>query len=31
VPGHLFAGALAHAKGLDADHPVGLSKVTHAR
>jgi glutamine---fructose-6-phosphate transaminase (isomerizing) len=31
VPGQLFAGALAHAKGLDADYPVGLSKVTHAR
>jgi glucosamine--fructose-6-phosphate aminotransferase (isomerizing) len=31
VPGQLFAGALAHAKGLDADHPVGLSKVTRAR
>ena len=31
VPGQLFAGALAHAKGLDADYPVGLSKVTRAR
>lgn len=31
VPGQLFAGALAHAKGLDADRPVGLSKVTRAR
>jgi glutamine---fructose-6-phosphate transaminase (isomerizing) len=31
VPGQLFAGALAHAKGLDADRPSGLSKVTHAR
>jgi glucosamine--fructose-6-phosphate aminotransferase (isomerizing) len=31
VPGQLFAAALAHAKGLDADHPVGLSKVTRAR
>ena len=30
VPGQLFAGALAHAKGLDADYPVGLSKVTRA-
>jgi hypothetical protein len=28
VPGQLFAGALAHVKGLDADYPVGLSKVT---
>ena len=31
VPGQLFAASLAHAKGLDADHPVGLSKVTRAR
>jgi glutamine---fructose-6-phosphate transaminase (isomerizing) len=31
VPGQLFAAALAHAKGLDADYPVGLSKVTRAR
>jgi glucosamine--fructose-6-phosphate aminotransferase (isomerizing) len=31
VPGQLFAGALAQAKGLDPDYPVGLSKVTHAR
>jgi glucosamine--fructose-6-phosphate aminotransferase (isomerizing) len=31
VPGQLFAGALARAKGLDADYPVGLSKVTRAR
>lgn len=31
VPGQLFAGALAHAKGLDAGYPVGLSKVTRAR
>jgi glucosamine--fructose-6-phosphate aminotransferase (isomerizing) len=31
VPGQLFAGALAQAKGLDADYPVGLSKVTRAR
>lgn len=31
VPGQLFAGALAHAKGLDADYPAGLSKVTRAR
>ena len=30
VPGQLFAGALAHAKGLDPDKPVGLSKVTLA-
>jgi glucosamine--fructose-6-phosphate aminotransferase (isomerizing) len=31
VPGQIFAAALAHAKGLDADRPVGLSKVTIAR
>jgi glucosamine--fructose-6-phosphate aminotransferase (isomerizing) len=31
IPGQLFAGALARAKGLDADYPVGLSKVTRAR
>jgi glutamine---fructose-6-phosphate transaminase (isomerizing) len=31
VPGQLFAGALARAKGLDPDRPVGLSKVTLAR
>ena len=31
VPGQLFAGALAHAKGLDADRPIGLTKVTRAR
>jgi glucosamine--fructose-6-phosphate aminotransferase (isomerizing) len=31
VPGQLFAASLAHAKGLDADNPVGLSKVTRAR
>jgi glucosamine--fructose-6-phosphate aminotransferase (isomerizing) len=31
VPGQLFASALARARGLDADHPVGLSKVTLAR
>jgi glucosamine--fructose-6-phosphate aminotransferase (isomerizing) len=31
VPGQLFAWALAHAKGLDPDRPVGLSKVTLAR
>jgi glucosamine--fructose-6-phosphate aminotransferase (isomerizing) len=31
VPGQLFACALARARGLDADHPVGLSKVTLAR
>jgi glutamine---fructose-6-phosphate transaminase (isomerizing) len=30
VPGQLFAAALAQAKGLDADRPVGLSKVTRA-
>ncbi len=31
VPGQLFASALAQAKGLDADSPAGLSKVTLAR
>jgi len=31
VPGQLFAWALACAKGLDADEPRGLSKVTLAR
>ena len=31
VPGQLFAWALARARGLDADHPVGLTKVTLAR
>jgi glucosamine--fructose-6-phosphate aminotransferase (isomerizing) len=31
VPGQLFAGAVARAKGLDADNPARLSKVTHAR
>jgi glucosamine--fructose-6-phosphate aminotransferase (isomerizing) len=31
VPGQLFAGALAAAKGLDPDRPHGLSKVTLAR
>jgi glucosamine--fructose-6-phosphate aminotransferase (isomerizing) len=31
VPGQLFAGALAQAKGYDADRPVGLNKVTIAR
>jgi glucosamine--fructose-6-phosphate aminotransferase (isomerizing) len=31
VPGQLFAWALARAKGLDPDHPRGLSKVTLAR
>jgi len=31
VPGQLFAGALASAKGLDSDHPTGLTKVTLAR
>ena len=28
VPGQLFAWALALARGLDPDHPAGLSKVT---
>jgi glutamine---fructose-6-phosphate transaminase (isomerizing) len=31
VPGQLFASALARAKGLDADRPRGLTKVTLAR
>jgi glutamine---fructose-6-phosphate transaminase (isomerizing) len=31
VPGQLFAAALASAKGLDPDHPDGLSKITLAR
>jgi glucosamine--fructose-6-phosphate aminotransferase (isomerizing) len=31
VPGQLFAGALAQAKGYDADRPEGLNKVTIAR
>jgi fructoselysine-6-P-deglycase FrlB-like protein len=31
VPGQLFASALARARGLDPDHPAGLSKVTLAR
>jgi glutamine---fructose-6-phosphate transaminase (isomerizing) len=31
VPGQLFAAALARAKGLDADVPHGLTKVTLAR
>ena len=31
VPGQLFAWSLARARGLDADRPVGLSKVTLAR
>jgi glucosamine--fructose-6-phosphate aminotransferase (isomerizing) len=31
VPGQLFAAALAHVKGLNADSPEGLSKVTIAR
>jgi glutamine---fructose-6-phosphate transaminase (isomerizing) len=31
VPGQLFAGALASAKGLDSDHPTGLTKVTLAQ
>jgi glucosamine--fructose-6-phosphate aminotransferase (isomerizing) len=30
VPGQLFAGAVAKAKGLDPDRPRGLSKVTLA-
>jgi glucosamine--fructose-6-phosphate aminotransferase (isomerizing) len=31
LPGQLFAAALAQAKGLNADQPVGLTKVTRAR
>jgi glucosamine--fructose-6-phosphate aminotransferase (isomerizing) len=31
VPGQLFAGAVARAKGLDPDSPRGLSKITLAR
>ncbi|MFY9580099.1 MAG: SIS domain-containing protein [Gaiellaceae bacterium] len=31
VPGQLFAGALARAKGLDPDRPAGLNKITRAR
>ena len=31
VPGQLFAGAVARAKGLDPDRPRGLSRVTLAR
>ncbi len=29
IPAQLFAAALAHVKGLDADQPRGLRKVTH--
>jgi glutamine---fructose-6-phosphate transaminase (isomerizing) len=31
VPGQLFSAALAQAKGLDADHPEWLTKVTLAQ
>jgi glutamine---fructose-6-phosphate transaminase (isomerizing) len=31
LPGQLFAAALARAKGLDADSPAGLTKVTLAQ
>ncbi|NUT56785.1 MAG: hypothetical protein HOQ03_12490, partial [Thermoleophilia bacterium] len=31
APGQLFASALARVKGLDADRPERLSKVTLAR
>jgi glucosamine--fructose-6-phosphate aminotransferase (isomerizing) len=31
VPGQLFAWAVARAKGLDPDHPRGLTKVTLAK
>ena len=30
APGQLVAGALAAARGLDPDRPVGLQKVTLA-
>jgi glucosamine 6-phosphate synthetase-like amidotransferase/phosphosugar isomerase protein len=31
MPGQLFAAALARSRGLDADAPHGLAKVTLAR
>jgi glutamine---fructose-6-phosphate transaminase (isomerizing) len=31
APGQVLAWALARAKGLDADHPAGLTKITLAR
>ncbi len=31
VPGQVFAWALARAKGLDPDHPRGLTKITLAK
>jgi glucosamine--fructose-6-phosphate aminotransferase (isomerizing) len=31
VPGQLFAAALALTRGLDSDHPEGLTKVTLAQ
>ena len=31
IPGQLFAMALAEAKGLDPDSPVGLHKVTETK
>jgi fructoselysine-6-P-deglycase FrlB-like protein len=31
MPGQLWALALAQARGLDPDHPRGLSKVTRTR
>jgi glutamine---fructose-6-phosphate transaminase (isomerizing) len=31
VPGQLFAATLARARGLDSDHPEGLTKVTLAQ
>ena len=31
IPGQLFALALARARGIDADQPRGLSKVTETR
>ena len=30
LPGQLLSAALARAKGLDPDHPHGLSKITRA-
>jgi glucosamine 6-phosphate synthetase-like amidotransferase/phosphosugar isomerase protein len=31
IPGQLFAWSLARTRGLDADAPQGLAKVTLAR
>jgi hypothetical protein len=30
LPGQLFAAALSRAKGLNADRPAGLTKITLA-